>query len=412
MKKINNLIEKNLMLIIVIFFLFQPLIDATTFFSLNYLNINIIVGTIIRFLFAGFSLYYLIFINKDRKKVLIYLGILTIYGGLFLIPYLNNGLILLELKSFLKSYYFIIMLIFFLINKEKLRITDYKYFNYIFFIYIIFMLVPNMLNNFSNYKFFETNQNGLLYFTNEIGAILSFLFPIYVYSMFKDKEKLKYIPLIILYICTILIIGTKVPVFAFIITALTFGIKYFIQTIKKKQIKQNIIFTGLILILVTFSIIVMPKTSFYTNIKNHMEYFNINSTKEVFTEYTNLDNVIFSERLTLAEDNINYYKDQNLYNKIVGVGLYEIKDDEPVLRKMAEIDYIDILVSYGILGTLLFFIPIIYALSNLIISLKNLKENKALYLTIVFLIFSIALFSGHIFLIPAVSIYAAFFLSW
>ena len=81
-------------------------------------------------------------------------------------------------------------------------------------------------------------------------------------------------------------------------------------------------------------------------------------------------------------------------------------------RKTAEIDYVDIFVSYGILGTLLFFIPIIYALTNFIIELKRPDKKKILNLTLYFLIFSLALFSGHIFVAPAVSVYIAIFLSW
>ena len=411
MKKINNIIEKNIVLIITIFFIVQPLIDVITYFNLNYLNNNFTFGMILRFIFMAFALYYLIFINKDKKKILIYLGLLTIYGLLFFIPYLNTNLLFLELKSFLKVYYFIIMLIFFYMNKDKLKEINYKYFSYIFFIYILFILIPNLIGNFSSYDVAKIGEKGLFNSANEIGAILSFLFPIYIYRMFEDKNKLKYIPAIILYICTIFIIGTKVPVLAFIITVLVFGIRYFINTIKKKQIKQSIIITSSLIILTIFSIIIIPKTPFYSNIKTHMNYFHINSVKDIFANYDNLNNIIFSERLTLSEDNFNYYKAQSTYKQIFGAGFYQIKSNNILERKTAEIDYVDIFVSYGILGTLLFFIPIIYILTNFIINLKE-DKNKVLNLIIYFLIFSLALFSGHIFLAPAVSVYVAIFLSW
>ena len=67
-----------------------------------------------------------------------------------------------------------------------------------------------------------------------------------------------------------------------------------------------------------------------------MNYFHINSIKEIFTKYDNLDNIIFSERLSLTEDNMNYYKDQSTYKQIVGSGDYQIKDNEVMERKSAE----------------------------------------------------------------------------
>ncbi len=408
MKRLNTLIENNFLLIITIYFLVQPFLDVMTFININ---IPITVGMTSRFLFMAFAIYYILFINKNKKRVWIYLGSLFIYGLLFLIPYFNNGMLFLELKSLLKVYYFIIILILFYTNKDKIKDFDYKYLNYIFIIYILFILIPNLIGNFGSYDIAKIGEKGLFNSANEIGAILSFLFPVYVYKMFDDKHKIKYIPIIILYICTIFIIGTKVPVMAFIITALFFGIKYFMETIKKKQIKQTIILVSSVTILTIFSIIIIPKTPFYSNIKTHMNYFEINSVKEIFTKYENLDNIIFSERLSLTEDNMAYYKSQSTYKKLLGSGYYEIKDAQIIERKTAEIDYVDIFVSFGIIGTLLFFIPVIYVLTNFIIEFKKLDKKQTLYLVLYFLIFSIALFSGHIFVAPAVSIYLAMFLT-
>lgn len=410
MKKINNFIKENLLLIVMAFLFLQPFLDIITFINLNFLNVTFTIGAVFRLMFLLFILYYLLFINKKDKKVWIYLGLLVIYGILFLTQYLNTGLLFLELKSLLKVFYFIIILIFFYLNKEKVKEINYKYFTYILVVYILFIISSNIMGNFSSYNFAKIIENGLLNSTNEIGAIISFLFLVYIYQMFKSKNKLKYIPILILYICAIFIVGTKVPVFAFIITMGIFIIKYFAEIISKHKIKEIIILSSSLIILTVFSIIIIPKTPFYNNIKVHMNYFNIASVKEIFTEYNNLDNIIFSERLTLSEDNINFYKDQSTYKKLLGSGSYEYKDNVIIERQTAEIDYIDVFVSYGVVGFLMFFAPIIFMLVNFILEFKNLKKEKILYFTLLFLIFSIALFSGHIFVAPAVSLYVAFFL--
>jgi len=399
MKKINVFFEKNLVLIIMAFLMLMPLLDATKYLSLSYLNIDFTIGAIVKLIFMLFALYYMIFINKNKKYTLIYLGLLLIYGLVLLIPYPNSSLLYWELKSFIRVYFFVIMLIFFYLNREKLKELDHSCFDYLLFIYLLLVIMLYFLRGFLSYSLD----------TKELGIIIALLFPIYVNKMFNAKDKLNYLPLIILYICTMFIIGTKAPFFSFIITILVLGIKYLVTLLKKKEIKKLITLIIIKITLIIFIIIIIPETPFYSNLKNQMNYFNINSYKEIFTSYKNINNIIFSKRLTLAETSINNFNKENNYKKLIGTGYYELKDNEVVKRETSEVDYIDILISYGIIGILLFFIPIIYILVNTIV---NLKTSKLLYLILAFLIFSIAFLSGNIFILPIVSIYVALFLNW
>lgn len=381
------------------FFMLMPLLDATKYLSLSFLNIDFTFGAIIKFIFMLFALYYLIFINKNKKYVLLYLGLLLVYGLILLIPYPNTNLLYWELKAFLKIYFFIIMLIFFYLNKEKIKAVDKCAFDYLLFIYLLLIVLLYFLRGYLSY-----NLDA-----KELGIIIALLFPIYASKMFNAKDKLNYLPLIVLYICTMFIAGTKTPLFSFVVTMLVLGIKYLIDLIKKKEIKKLIALMIIKIMLILFIIIIIPETPFYNNLKNQMNYFNINSYKEIFSSYKNINNIIFSKRLTLAEDSINNFNKDSNYKKLVGNGYYEIKDNEVVKKASSGVDYIDILVSYGIIGSLLFFIPVIYIFINNII---NLKSKKTLYLLLSFLVFIFAFISGGIFMLPIISLYVALFLNW
>ncbi len=399
MKKINAFLGHNLVLIIMLFLMLTPLLDAVKYLSLSYLNVDFTLGAIVKAIFLLFALYYILFINKNRKAVLIYLGLLLIYGLMILIPYPNSTLLYWEMKAFIKVYFFAIMLMFFYLNKEKVKELDHSCFDYIFFIYMFLIVMLYFLRGFLNYSLDM----------KEIGAVVALLFPLYVNKMLNSEDKVSYLPLIILYICTMFIVGTKAPIISFVITILILGLKYFIMLIKKKEVKKIIALVILKIALIIFIIAILPETPFYSNLEKQMNYFDIHSYKEIFTSYDNINNIIFSKRLTLAENSINNFKLASNYHKLVGTGYYELNNNEVIKKTSSEVDYVDLLTSYGIIGLLLFFIPVIYILTNLLI---NLKTNRELKITLCLLVFVLALFTGNVFIAPAVSLYAAILLSW
>jgi hypothetical protein len=303
------------------------------------------------------------------------------------------------MKAFIKVYFFAIMLMFFYLNKEKVKELDHSCFDYIFFIYMFLIVMLYFLRGFLNYSLDM----------KEIGAVVALLFPLYVNKMLNSEDKVSYLPLIILYICTMFIVGTKAPIISFVITILILGLKYFIMLIKKKEVKKIIALVILKIALIIFIIAILPETPFYSNLEKQMNYFDIHSYKEIFTSYDNINNIIFSKRLTLAENSINNFKLASNYHKLVGTGYYELNNNEVIKKTSSEVDYVDLLTSYGIIGLLLFFIPVIYILTNLLI---NLKTNRELKITLCLLVFVLALFTGNVFIAPAVSLYAAILLSW
>ena len=111
------------------------------------------------------------------------------------------------------------------------------------------------------------------------------------------------------------------------------------------------------------------------------------------------------------DNNIKMHQDANLGRKLIGLGKYEIKDEIVVEKKTAEVDYVDIFTSYGFVGLIIFITLIVYLLIIYAMNYSKLGNKKAYTIVTYFLIFSIALFSGHVFLAPSVSLLSALFLT-
>ena len=79
MKKINLFLYDNSLKIVIIFLFLQPLIDVLTAVSLTIFNSSFTVGLMTRFMFMIYMIYYCIFLSKNNKSKLIYLGVIFIY---------------------------------------------------------------------------------------------------------------------------------------------------------------------------------------------------------------------------------------------------------------------------------------------------------------------------------------------
>ena len=95
----------------------------------------------------------------------------------------------------------------------------------------------------------------------------------------------------------------------------------------------------------------------------------------------------------------NYLK-ESLDQKLIGIGYIENYGTDKVSLKMIEMDYYDILYRHGIIGFIIFLLPLIYIIYNnfKIHKFKNISLNLS-----IILIFILSLFSGHVLIAPSVS---------
>lgn len=121
--------------------------------------------------------------------------------------------------------------------------------------------------------------------------------------------------------------------------------------------------------------------------------------------------VLLSGRNNYFKKTLSKYEQSSIIDKIFGIGYISQKGDTVKESKLVEIDYFDIFFCHGILGTLIYILPLAVVI---LVSIKkfftkfinNVKNNMLIFtLYSIAIGFGIALMAGHVFTAPAVSMF-------
>ena len=375
-----------------LFLLFSPVLDALTSIFVRNINISFSIGTIVRGIFLLFVLIWLRY-NEKNKKILIFFLLYVLLALMYYFGEKNNN-ILLEITNIFQIFYLPIMLLFFSkYNNEK--IND-KLIVKIYLFYLNLILIPYLFN--IGYSLTESYSNKVGYFGffiggNELSAILVGLAPIVLTYVSKSKSYiLKIVTYIELFLVMILI-GTKTLFVGIIIVLLYLlykKIRYSYVVMNEKKSKLPLII-GIIVVAVT--IVIFPKLPMVKNIKTTLEYYKVKKVSDI-VKVENIDNIIFSKRLSNLNNVNKKFIHGEAKNFIYGIGLSEIKEINVI-----EIDIFDIFYSVGIFGTFIYILLILFTAK-----FNELRNEKALASTLFILM---SLFTGHVLIKPMVSIYIA-----
>ena len=397
----NEFVKKNISTIIAIFVLIGPILDLITGLCLHSLGINLTLGIITRVLFLVFICIITLFTFK-KKNVLIPYLIIGLYFILYTIGMIafKDTSIFTEIQNLVKVFYFPILLVSIYSIKDEIRISNLTLFT-VMFTYLILIFVPTLLNlGYDTYEVAKVGTLGFFNSANEISGIISLLTPTMLIILFSAKHLIPKIILALIYIVVILMVGTKTPILALGIT-IGVGLLYlWIKSIKAKKYKNVFISLFAVIILGTSLILIIPKTNFYKNIKIHLDYLELDSITEVFSDKELVDHFIFSSRLKFLDNKANLYSNSNTYLKLFGIGY--LKDYKAT--KMIEIDYFDILFSHGIVGFIIFFGITVPILLKIVREKRKLNFEYIMNYTSVLLIIILAFFTGHIITAPSVSL--------
>lgn len=414
MNKVNSFLHNNINKILIIFLLIQPILDVISGINNNF-NINFKLNIIIRILFLFCSLFYLLFINKSKykKMTIIYLGLLFLYFSLFTtstIYYKGFDTLFFEIKNLILTFYFPILLITFfnLFDQYKIKF-NLKYIYYTFLIYLLFIFIPNITGlSFESYTQGKIGSSGWFNSANAISSILSLLLPCIIIYLKGKKFNLFYIILTIIFFYCILSLGTKVPLLSLFIMIFFNIIYLFIKLTQKKDYKKIGIISSVLIVFITSLLLIIPRTSFYKNIEIHLNFLGVESPIEIITDIDIIDRFIFSDRLTLLIKTKNVYDVSPTFQKFIGIGYIENYGTDEVSTKLVEMDYYDIFYRHGIIGSVIFFIPLLLITLSIIKKMDKVNfVNINLFITI-FLIYLLAFFSGHVLTVPNVSVFGAF----
>lgn len=388
----KDFIYKKLLILLI---LFQPIIDIiTSYMTLN--GFNLTIGIIYKVFILGIATFYLLFLDKEKRKhniifviMVFILSMVNIYANKNVIKLFAFGYF-----NYLSKYvYHLIILYFFMRWYKNYNIKLYEL--RIPIIIIVFSYLISLITGtaYLSYDIYREGYSGWYSSANELGNLLCLFFPISIYNAFHNKDGIKFdIVLFVLNAFCLLMIGTKVGLLGFYLIVICYLVLRLVF-IKKKKLDLGFIFVlGTLIISLCF----FMKLPGVYNIKFQLEN-------------GNEDYLLSNRDLYYRKIKDNYDKSPFI-NKVVGVTYYETTEELNSIL-VIEQDFFDIFFMYGLIGIVVItsFYIIIYI--NFIKSyLYYRKKNKysKKYLSVIIAItieFAVAFISGHSLLSPSVSTY-------
>lgn len=441
---------------LLLFIVFQPILDLLTSFSIYILHMSATVGIVVRFAFMLLMLVYLLFHFKEpgTKKYILYLCLL----GIVLAAGLANNMMVKspvsfseEVKFILKSVYPIVLLFGYIIVFKEIKDKQYAYHKVVtYFLYTSLILSIVMIvsiasgTDFPSYPHSKLGSRGWFFAGNDLSAIFAIMFPIVVlYSIQKTTSFSKvyyWIPTLLAMYASIMV-GTKVGYGSIVFTlgvALLFSfIEYIMQ--RKKEGKGFTPLVNAIVALVVLGglVIVTPLTPISKNMGIHLQMYEYKKSvreeqerkegkvvkedpdeakKHAEGELTNSEvkSLIYSDRDKFLKVYKQYYKEAPMSQKLFGMG-YAGNYTKKI--KLIEMDFYDLFFAFGIIGFLIYLLPLLYFGIRLCIRvISNFKQiltvKYILPASTIVLSLGIGYMSGHVLTAPAVSIFFAVILAY
>ena len=387
MGKVNQYLKQNIILIIALIIIIQPIIDVVIGLSLRYETI-MTIASLIRLVILVFLFYWFYFFSNSsvREKGLIILSVIAVY---FIFYLFSTQLSFNELRMALRTFYFpIIFILLYSIKETKKEFINSKYLLISLGIYasvIVFGFLTNTA--FNSYMVSKVGTSGYFYAANDISNIIAILLPL-VFMYVFDKININKILYFILIVSSIFILGTKTPFVSLIICIIYFTIKVIN---KNNIIKVTFISLGGVLLLSLF----ITFTPVYKNFVIHASFLKIDNVKQIITDPKTLDHFLLGSRLVLLEENTKWFLNSQPKNILYGGGYNDNQS------KLVEMDYHDILYRHGFIGFVIYFGSFIYLFAD-----KKRKFNIEFTLPLI-LVTLIAFFVGHVMTQPAVSTFVA-----
>ena len=425
-----------------LFILLLPFIDIITALNVRYGFMPFSLGTIFKgglFIILGI---YILFFTKSKYKFIniVYWLICILYVIFYFLTKqyiftINN--LYPEISNLFKFLYTGFIFFSFLALVDDLKLDRKKINDILFYTLIVYslsLIIAFITNTgFSTYPLRENFQGtiGWFYAGNELSAITLMLYPSYFikYNYIDNKYKIPYLLLFIPIIFSIFIIGTKVSWLGAILLTFVITILFII---KKWQHKIELLpIIGIFLLVGILSIFSPTINNFRKSLNNEIVKVDLNTNiekvddKEILITEDNyvgshcgtyydlnndLLNTILSGRENKAYTLFMIYKDGSIANKLLGIGF---TNDSTIgncyVEIYSEIDLLDILFHYGIIGLLIVLLPFIY-IFRLLFKIKKLTFDITTYLFTALLLIGLSFVAGHIIGYPSCSIYLAIIL--
>ncbi|GAB6445144.1 MULTISPECIES: O-antigen ligase family protein [Bacillus] len=436
---------------LLLFIVFQPILDLLTSFSIYVLHMSATVGIVVRFAFMLLALGYLLLHHKQQgaKKYILYL---CLFGIVLAIGLVNNLMVKSpvsfgeEVKFILKSIYPIVLLFGYIIALKELKNNEYAFHKIItYFLYATLILSISIIaamatgTDFPSYPNSKIGSRGWFFAGNDLSSIFAIMFPIVVlYSVHKTTSFSKayyWIPTVLAMYASIMI-GTKVGYGAIVITlgiALFFlFIEYMIHRKKEGKGFTYLVNTIVAAVVLGGLLVLTPQTPIAKNMTIHLQIYEYKKSvqeekdrkegkvikeeehKEGELTDSEMKSLIYSDRDKFLKVYKQYYKEAPLSQKLFGMGY---AGNYTTKMKLVEMDFHDLFFAFGIVGFLMYVLPLLYfgikIFIRIITNFKKLFSVKHMLLaSTLVLSLGIGFMSGHVLTAPAVSIFFVVILAY
>ncbi|WHY30052.1 O-antigen ligase family protein [Bacillus wiedmannii] len=436
---------------LLLFIVFQPILDLLTSFSIYVLHMSATVGIVVRFAFMLLALGYLLLHHKQQgaKKYILYL---CLFGIVLAIGLVNNLMVKSpvsfgeEVKFILKSVYPIVLLFGYIIALKELKNNEYVFHKIItYFLYATLILSISLIaamvtgTDFQSYPHSKIGSRGWFFAGNDLSSIFAIMFPIVVlYSVHKTTSFSKFyywIPTVLAMYASIMV-GTKVGYGAIVATlgvALLFSfIEYMMNRKKEGKGFTHLVNTVVAAIVLGGLLVLTPHTPIAKNMSIHLQMYEYKKSvqeekdrkegkvikeeehKEGELTDSEMKSLIYSDRDKYLKVYKQYYKDAPLSQKLFGMGY---AGNYTTKIKLIEMDFYDLFFAFGIVGFLMYLLPLLYfgikIFIRIITNFKKLFSVKHMLLaSTLVLSLGIGFMSGHVLTAPAVSIFFTVILAY
>ncbi|MDD8000041.1 O-antigen ligase family protein [Bacillus cereus] len=436
---------------LLLFIVFQPILDLLTSFSIYVLHMSATVGIVVRFAFMLLALGYLLLHHKQQgaKKYILYL---CLFGIVLAIGLVNNLMIKSpvsfgeEVKFIMKSVYPIVLLFGYIIALKELKNNEFSFHKIItYFLYATLILSVSIIaamatgTDFPSYPNSKIGSRGWFFAGNDLSSIFAIMFPIVVlYSVHKTTSFSKvyyWIPTVLAMYASIMI-GTKVGYGAIVITlgiALFFlFIEYMMHRKKEGKGFTYLVNTIVAAVVLGGLLVLTPQTPIAKNMSIHLQIYEYKKSvqdekdrkegkvvkeeehKQGELTDSEMKSLIYSDRDKFLKVYKQYYKEAPLSQKLFGMGY---AGNYTTKMKLVEMDFHDLFFAFGIVGFLMYLLPLLYfgikIFIRLITNFKKLFSVKHMLLaSTLVLSLGIGFMSGHVLTAPAVSIFFVVILAY
>lgn len=436
---------------LLLFIVFQPILDLLTSFSIYVLHMSATVGIVVRFAFMLLALGYLLLHHKQQgaKKYILYL---CLFGIVLAIGLVNNLMVKSpvsfgeEVKFIMKSVYPIVLLFGYIIALKELKNNEYAFHKVItYFLYATLILSISIIaamatgTDFPSYPNSKIGSRGWFFAGNDLSSIFAIMFPIVVlYSVHKTTSfsKVYYWMPTVLAMYASIMIGTKVGYGAIVITL---GIALFFLFIEYMMHRKTegkgftyLVNTVVAAVVLGGLLVLTPQTPIAKNMSIHLQIYEYKKSVQdekdrkegkVVTEEehkqgeltdSEMKSLIYSDRDKFLKVYKQYYKEAPLSQKLFGMGY---AGNYTTKMKLVEMDFHDLFFAFGIVGFLMYVLPLLYfgikIFIRLITNFKKLFSVKHMLLaSTLVLSLGIGFMSGHVLTAPAVSIFFVVILAY